>query len=285
MDKYVKKIDALIEEERIIINLTMDTEILFTLSLFRGIHYNYESTNLSPRMIHYYIKEGVIMSAENVSSGRRKFNFFQVLWLQMVENLRTMGYSLQNIKAIRERLFRTPYFDELDKEHSKFDDFSMFEFIITLSLLSNDQIYFIALQDGRYSFVSDRSILIYTMDDTYLQEPHINLPLAHLIKGLFDIIPKESPNSHLSYKYEKSIYEKLTQDEANVVKDIRRGIYDQITVTFNNGKIKKISKVNTVETSKEIGEILKSDDYQDISLKVRDGKVVKIIRETIVLSK
>jgi hypothetical protein len=280
MDKYINKIDQLIEGDTISLHFEMDTEILFTLTTLRNIHYNYKSTDLSSRMINHYIKEDIILTSDNTAKGRKKFNFFQILWLNIVESLRTMGYSLKNIKKIKEGLFRMPYFDKLDKEHSKYNDLSMFEFIITLSILSNDQIYFIALQDGRYSFVSDRSILIYTMEDTYLQEPHINLPLAHLIKGLFEIIPEDSPYNRLSVDWEKPLYESLSIVEKSLIKEVRSGDWEKISVRLNKGSIDFIEKEQTTKVAQRLTEILQSNEYQDVTIQ-RRGNRKTIIQKVI----
>lgn len=277
MDSYSKAIKDAVEGNKIELSFDLTVQHVMLLQTLRDMYFTLDSTDFSSRNIHHYDQKGILPKTREAGKGWHRFNFYQVLWLHIISKLREMGYSLKDIKTMKIDMFDQLVIESTDDKLLKEPfSFNVFEFVITCALLAEDQLYFIALKEGRYSFVSDRSILIYTMDDTYLQQAHINIPLANIIQEVISTIPEDSTYSELKFKWNKPIYESLTATEQALIKDVRNGIYESIEVKLKNGEIKEIEGEYKAEVGQRISDIIKSNAYQYITLKVSDGRLVSI---------
>jgi len=278
MDNYHKAIENLLKDGSLKLNFEITKNLMTVMMSLRHIYFDYSSTNLTPRSIHHYNREGIIPQSEKLVKGRKKFNFYQILWLHIVENLREVGYPLKNIKIIKGELFDKLLLNDQSKKLDNLSNFSAFEFTMTMAVLSEDQLHFIALKDGKYGFVSDKSILTYTLDYTYHQQVHINLPLANLISRILELIPSDSPYGNIKTEWLVPIYEKLLNYEFAVLNDINRGAFKNIVIHYSDGAEESYQQNALTSELDRIRSAIYNSEYHTITLTDKAGKVVKIQR-------
>jgi len=66
----------------------------------------------------------------------------------------------------------------------------------------------------------------------------------------------------------------LSPVEQQVLRLLREGLYDSIEITLKDGKIERIRQSKRIDASTRVGDLIKSNDYQQIRLNVQDGQVV-----------
>ena len=69
----------------------------------------------------------------------------------------------------------------------------------------------------------------------------------------------------------------LTDGERELLSMIRTGNYETITVRSDSGRIEMLEAVENVSERRMI-DILQDEEYQDVTVKRRDGKDVLIVR-------
>lgn len=89
--------------------------------------------------------------------------------------------------------------------------------------------------------------------------------------------PTELENHGLGYKLLadwRSNALALTPVEKQVLQLLREGHYDSIEITLRNGEVERIRKSKRIDATTRVGDLIKSNDYQQIRLNVQDGQVV-----------
>lgn len=73
----------------------------------------------------------------------------------------------------------------------------------------------------------------------------------------------------------------LSDDELNLIHALRFENLESINFRLQNGRIAVLEKTFIEDNRERLVDLLKRGDYQDLEIKVRDGKVVRIERKEI----
>jgi len=125
----------------------------------------------SARVLNSWIEQGLLYVDENDKGKINRFTREEAIWLNLLNELRTFGVSLDKLKMLREELFK-----------ECFPGFTLFRFSILRTILDNDQTLII-FSDGGIKLMSSK---IY---GSWLKQrmlpTHIHINFALLINGIF----------------------------------------------------------------------------------------------------
>jgi DNA-binding transcriptional MerR regulator len=183
-----------------------------------------------------------------------------IVWLNIITELRRFGYPLDKIKDVKESL---KYNSDSDKKR----EYPALEVCIAAAMNLNIPCFLLVFENGEALAVKyeeyKRSISFETIGN------HIQINLNNILKKLY-------PNKKISPDFGISV--RLSSEEADLLLMIRKGDFIEIKVKKRNGKIERLEATEMVKTDKRITEILKEGDYQNIEIKQQDGKISCIKR-------
>ena len=68
-----------------------------------------------------------------------------------------------------------------------------------------------------------------------------------------------------------------TEREQSLLGAIRSGQYDQIVIDFKDKKMSALSLIRQHDTSRKIVDVLRESDFQEITVKSHQGKIVRLL--------
>jgi DNA-binding transcriptional MerR regulator len=241
---------------------------------------------------------------------RVKLNFKELLWLKIIQTLRDFGVSLNVIQTIKESLDEEyDIGDHLQKHKEKLmqgllnklkdssytDDelrnieaaineegfgeliksqifgFSLMDFLISVMIATRTRIGIMLLDGNTCIPWMDQFIDINSQTQKFWQNNHLFISFnQYLSEFLLD----ESINDFLVP------YNVLMPDEKTILDYIRDKAYKSIEVIFNDARKPEILKLTkAVATQERIVDILSRDNYAQITVTKRNGKIVNIKSE------
>jgi len=216
-----------------------------------------KDTDQSYRVINHWCSLGLIEDERTSDSDWRKLSLLDLIWIQIVAELRQFGFPLEKLNMTKNTLFNGK---------PNLSPYTLFEFSIAQVFMKSDQ-YLVVLPDGKAAAISGEML-------------EINMRLFDL-KNYMCI----SLNTILSKLYTNKDFspvlryvETLNEDEAEVLFQMRCGVYESVSVKMKDGKIELIEATETIDAQKRLIELLKEADYQEIQVKTVEGKIVSIKR-------
>ncbi len=216
-----------------------------------------KDTDQSYRAINHWSSLGLIEDDRTSDSSWRKLSLLDLIWIQIVAELRQFGFPLEKLQMTQKTLFGGR------PDHSPY---VLFEFAIAQVFLKSDQ-HLVVFADGKAAAISGEML------DANMQlfdvENFICISLNTIVSRLY-----KNQDFSPAFRY----VETLNKDEAEVLFQMRCGNYENVSVKMKDGKIELIEATQTIDAQKRFIELLKEADYQDIQVKTADGKVVSIKR-------
>lgn len=264
--------------------------------------------NISARVLQNWYEKG-LLPYEKSKGKYHHFNFIELIWLFIVEELRSFGMSLENIRRVKEQLFEEYDLDGFiapldkigaldilrvfnnveDKDVEAYNDWydqykrniivKPLEEYIPLKVTKLTDLYVllvthILLADRVFITISSKgdvtsySAIEFNELSTDLgQDTKIILPLSKF----FNKYLKDHRN--LDFLSETGI---INKNEAELLDKIHNGFYKEIKITFADTEIKDIKyKEEVKNTNYELlAKIIARKEYQDITIKTENGKIV-----------
>ena len=188
----------------------------------------------------------------------RRFSLLDVLWIQLIADLREFGLSHSKIKQVKNDLF-----NQVDENG---DCLLLRETINALAfkvpcLITVDRY-------GSSTIHHDQDLI------KRLQEGEIS---HHLLISLNDVV---SGIDGLEAPAEFREFSDLSKDELALLAIVRDRKYLSIKIKMKDGRIDLIEGIEHIDTQTRIIDLLKEGRYQDIELKQENGKVVHVKRTT-----
>jgi hypothetical protein len=240
-----------------------------------------------------------------------KLSFAQLIWIRILDTLRSFGYSLADTKRICEYFFKDAYDDGLPESNIKEntevlakkklagtisdDELIMLKKIeeigndkALLYTLKVDINYLTNLVASSLSSGEEAGILIFPhgevgehLGDQYFshnkksidpKKPHIYLSIRHFLEEFID---SEELNSLIMPQL-------LNDDEKFVLKELRNKNVSELTIKRNGDKPFRIESskggVITGDEVKKIKRILGLNNYEEIKISTRDDKTLSFKR-------
>ncbi|MEM8484004.1 MAG: MerR family transcriptional regulator [Bacteroidota bacterium] len=223
-----------------------------------------KEAEVTSRVANYWESQGLINVERDGEKGWRKFSIIDLVWLKTVTKLRNFGWSIDKLKEVQTSLFEGPAFIDKNKRRISF-----FEIYIAMALTLRKPVYLLVFQDGiaepvYYEQYSATLRFFELKDYTVL---HIN----PILQSIF-------PNSDLTPLFEQTV--EVDDNEFEVLFALRTGNYESITVRSKNGQPKTLELEERVDAP-TVFQLLNEHDFQDMTVKRRDGKILNAKRTII----
>jgi|ERR1035437_775330 DNA-binding transcriptional MerR regulator len=141
---------------------------------------------LTYRALNHYQEIGIIDFIKNNEKSWRKFNGIELIWINIVLQLRGLGISLNKILKAKKSLFEEGNKGSIDK--AQFINNS-FEQEVALSIFNQYDLYLILFSDFTYTFHDSQSHKQWFLKP-YKVEANISIPLTPIIKDILTKINK-----------------------------------------------------------------------------------------------
>lgn len=236
----------------------------------------------------------------------KKLNYFEYIWVKIIQELRTFGFSYEEIESYKSELMSKPSFgeiieaakmdiDNLDAQFgsktvndlNSFTDagydesadlgITEFELMIVRIIGTGEKWSILFFKDlpGFYFPLSVETLRAFENNDKS-EVPEELLSKTFLSISLSDIISKFLVNGENSFK--KRTISILTKNEHGILKHIRKGYKNikSIKIRFKNDQIDmlEVTSIKKVKLESRLIEYIKKGDYQSITIDTVDGKIV-----------
>jgi hypothetical protein len=274
--------------------------------------FSVSQANIDSKMFHSWKLDGLLSTIEKGKMA--KMSFVELMWLYTLDTMRKFGCSRKLMKDLHDYFFTRAYKDKLTiktyqgnlnylntlslssvltydqieekKYYEEFlnnetlllkieKDITYFYQLVVSCFANNHEVGIIILEDGSFSTYESRLSLLSA--DIDLSQPHLLIPITHLIKSF--IINEEKEK----FLEPSGI---INEEEASIIKHIRNRNVQKLTIHFKNDN-HKISKIELEENGilddakvKKAKELLGLKNYQSIYLTTRDNKTLSFKKTT-----
>ena len=266
--------DSSMENRGTAFNFKIDTSILGKpkyrwtedglCDLFTDHVLSLDREKFSSRIINHWESNGLFNDPRIEKKGWRKFSLMEVIWLFLIHELRSFGFPLEGIRKVKECL---QAWDEKNL-------YAALEYFIAYSVSYNHPIYLFVGKSGEGEILSQNDFLEY-FSTGQLTQGSILINILEILNDLFPDRELKGP----TIPNAEGIT--LSEEEMKLIANIRLGTYSSINIKMQDGQMNRIEYEESINNAERVINILNSSDYQDIEIKKRDGKIVKITRTQI----
>lgn len=199
-------------------------ENISTHNLVNERKYTVKDTGVAYRVINNWNEKDILLSSfRDIENGWRKFNFTEIVWLEVVKKLRDFGLSLEFIKKVK---------DNIVLKSDKNNNSSWFEYHIVKTKISAMDSYVVLLTNGTTDLLFSRDIE--TNKILFGSRSMILISIKEVLSSLG--INVKGPESLIS----------LSNPEREIITTIRTSDFDSVSIKKRNGKITSINKTKTI---------------------------------------
>jgi DNA-binding transcriptional MerR regulator len=218
--------------------------------------YKVSDTNETYRVINSWSDSGLLLGEDDRKNGWRKFSLTDMVWLQILKELRELGLGLDKLRDLKGSLFKE-------------DRTLLFEFFIAQTIGKKD-IVLIVTKNGDGSFIREteyHNFQIITPTPTTFIVVSLNKIVAE-VTGKPELKEKNESTPILINDREREIINKIAFEN-----DLK-----EIVIKPKDGKINRVEfkteKINPEQVIAEITKALKDGKRKELIIKQEDGKVV-----------
>ena len=240
-----------------------------------------------------------VLDRVGAESKWRKFNLIEFIWLNIVDELRTIGVNYPVIKSLKEKIHETFGFNFLlslveanlqeveksaDKESfEQLKDFlsskerkdvrndegiSILYLMVIECLVNKAPLSVTLFSNGDWLSGNEKKSEYSTAQlERLAYDTHVKVSLAKIIKNFLS-----SPQANFVLPQLKV----LTDNEIKILEIINSGDYETVAINFQNKKMKSMRLVKEYDVKKKLVDIIRESGYQDISVTSHNGLVTRI---------
>ncbi len=241
--------------------------------------------DLTYRKLHIWAEADIISySRETGSEDWRRFSIVDVVFLQIVSALRTLGLSVETIKTLKDSILHSSFEQNV---HGKVETVPFLEFEFNLfKAMSEAKILLIVNPSTKdpVRFGPEKSIIVQFLTDWDGETPYITLPFYYYVMSLLKAFKHP-----VSIKSDSTIASILIQlrykpsaREQKMLEIIRGRKYEEISIRKSDDKsyiIKAKSRASGNFTDADIISVIASKDYQSVTVVTNKGDRVALIQE------
>jgi hypothetical protein len=220
-----------------------------------------KDTDQTYRIINHWSSEGLIDDdREQDSKQWRKMSIIDIAWIRIIVEMRKFGLPLDKIKYAKKQLWFSP---DYTKGKCPF-----FEVAVWRTVCLKRETFILVFPDGNAYPISKESLD--ARNRCSVIDSYISINLNRVVQDIFK-------DRNFDF-YPKTTGFTLTEEELNLINDVRKGNFESIRIRLKGGEIEMIEATEKIDAQKRIVEILSDADFQDIEVKKKDGKIVSIRR-------
>jgi len=219
------------------------------------------SKHANSRLLNHWEKELLLDDNRENNKGWRVYSAIEVIWINIIIEIRKFNFSLDKIVALKKSL-------ELHSDEIKISKMPLLEMYVRY-VLSNVKPFYLIVREGGQGSVGFRNEV----------ELHKELGFVgnHICINLNDIMKRVFPNANLELEFK--VDWKLNEAEEDLIRLIRSGEFKEIEIKTREGNINTIDALELIKEQSRFREIANNYDFQDITSKYREGRLVAIERK------
>lgn len=256
--KELKRLQPYLDKRAFEENLESYLSTAAFLEEFLEFEKSRKQVSQSSRVLNNWAKLGIINPPDK--GKKRKLNKIDSIWLDLVSLLREFGLSLDKIKSIKEELF-SPSLAE--------SSFIALKYALIHSIVIEPYILMVFF-NGTIKLLKKSEFQSVFSSDSNLA-PHINL-------NLLEIAMIEFPNNNFESLENNARISELSEKEMELLYFIRTGDFEEIKVRLEDNEIYLIESTSKLSPNMRIIDLINEVKYQDIEIKIREGKTSLIKR-------
>lgn len=265
---------------------------------------------LKPRWMTYWEQEGILDKPKD-KGERRKFNYFDYVWIKIVMELRKFHVPLNTIKAVKAQIAQpekiTDKIQEVAQNIKQNKDLrKLFDSLVPENIRPGFEDFFFNAQN--YEWVNEKisytNLLLFVMDgiifkqhlailvnhegevfpfkelyiQDYLNDPKFKAFIQHTYVSISvsHIISQYLKEEKQSRNYKHTI---LTQEELEVIDIIRGEKLKTLRIRFNDKQEIDLIEATTqtkIDNEARFIDVIMKNGYQYIEIKTEKGKIVSV---------
>ena len=290
---------SLIKEEFKKVEDTGREDELF--DLLENIHeekYTIGLINLSHRVLTNWEDKNLLLKPKKSKDEKwRKFDLSSVVWLKIIQELRTFNLSLATIENVKEQMcyqfdFRNDpeereifrdlitqieddedINEELFNEAAEITSLRMIDLLVLQAVGFQTQMSLLIRNDGEAMIYKENMHTeLMKVDEAaeFIRDHHITISISKIIGEVLSILPEDE--LHDNYQF-------LTEDEMKILRAIREEKnIKSLEVKFgkkNKVDLIKVAKTETVDLKARLMDLIAKNGYHDIKLSTENGNIVR----------
>jgi len=236
--------------------------------------------NLTYKKVNDWERKKIISFSRNKKAGWRQFSRTDIIKLLMISDLKKFGFQSDKIRKIINKISNSSVtlWNSKDKK-SEMRKFLELEFFIFDCNFGVKNLIFLNKNESIY-FLPERDVIhFYFLNKDYL--PLLTLPFFDYVAKIFaHLRVKENIKGDINSL--DLFAHDLTEREKYILTIIENGDYEEILIRKTNNEkifISAKSRKSGDFTEKDILNMIKSKDYQRVTVINDKGKTVSLIQE------
>ena len=246
-----KYLDTLLEKPSFKKTLNSYTEEIYTTS----------DTGETYRTINSWDSDGLLLTLPNRNSKWRKFSLVEIIWIYIIRELRSFGFSKKKILKLRDCLFPTLPNGKIS-ETTKFKQY-------LLSVVAKRDVYLVVTPDGKGDLAIDIEVI-------ETERSKKGLPKTYTMISINKLCAEFTGNEE--YNKKNQFLYIPTDKELNLLNEVKNSNdIKEVTMTIKDNKIKRLNykkEQNPKEAINILNKILKEGGRKEVNIKIENGTVV-----------
>jgi DNA-binding transcriptional MerR regulator len=222
--------------------------------------YKVSDTKLSYRVINSWTQAGLLLTDNSNGDKWKRFCFAELAWLQVIKQLRSIGFSLEKLRRVRSSLFK------IEKEGV---DVEYFVYYLIRAL--EEEVFVVVTPDGNAD--------IGTEEEYFRSQVKRNYQVTNVLINL-KLICAELPELQKYETDKETFYSLLTGREVEIRERLAKDPdLKEVIQSIKDGRVNRVSykkQKSNLNEREVFGLITKSGDRSTTVVKKENGKFVLV---------
>ena len=232
-----------------------------TLESYTEEIYTTKKTGQTHRTINSWDTAGLLLALPNRNNKWRKFSLVEIIWIYIIRELRSIGFSKKKILTLKGLIFPT-------LPNSNVTETTRFKQYI-LSVVAKRDVYLIVKPDGEGDLAIDIELLETERKSKDFPKTYTVISINKLCA---EFTGNEEYNSRNQFLYIPTNQELNLLNEVKNTKNLK-----EATLKVNENKISRINYKKTLDTRATLTNLnnaIKSGERKEIHINIENGNVV-----------
>lgn len=304
LNKYSHSYSLSSDEIQILTDSLFTGEFPYLMDEIELPRYTISDLKIAPRDATYWDKQGVLPLVKGPGM-RRKYDLVQSVWIKLIQQMRSLGISLQQIKNLKEKLlepkidlnkldsaaissiigdiklkYNSPFSTEQFLKELKNVETSFFLATVLATIVFRKSIQCMVNPDGEYFlYEHSRYLELFSNEEDFrklVSKPHFCISISEAIQTLMRDWVADTPLEKLYY---------LSNAEKEIFEMIRRNDVKSIRIRFSEGSpnLLEVEEQSKITMEQRFLDVIAKNGYQKISVTTQKGKITNF--ENVILKK
>ncbi|MBT3934245.1 MAG: MerR family transcriptional regulator, partial [Bacteroidetes bacterium] len=214
--------------------------------------------DFSYRIINHWESNDLLSSSRTNGKGWRRYSVMDLVWLYIIQDMRTFGISLDLIKKVKKNL--------IEVQSEEVSKFPLLEYYVSISML-NEAVYLLVFENGQAHPVTEKE---YASNREFSSKNnHLQININNILQKIFTDKPIKAKSKEAS---------DYSSGERMAIQLIRLGAVKQMNITLSNGSKQIVTKKEKEQFENIVSHIQKKK-YNQIELSHSEAGMLVVENE------